>query len=141
VLFTRTPFQKCDGVRPTCGPCARLQRNDQCQYTDSPSLTLQARELMRPSEQGTGDDSVTLFNPYTSVSPSSDDQLQSVSSGSGSNWVTRPPDTGESQSSAEQVIYTLQLELSVQPPAHQLTGLSVRSNRGSPQLIRSIRRS
>lgn len=32
-------IQKCDGSKPVCGPCARLPKDDLCEYTDGPSRT------------------------------------------------------------------------------------------------------
>ncbi|KAJ7471417.1 hypothetical protein B0H11DRAFT_2039855 [Mycena galericulata] len=30
---------RCDGARPVCGPCARVPKDDECEYTDIPSRT------------------------------------------------------------------------------------------------------
>ncbi|KAF7294545.1 Zn(2)-C6 fungal-type domain-containing protein [Mycena indigotica] len=69
------PLQKCDGIRPTCGPCRKQPKEDQCEYTDGPTRSrtkaledtvqrLEARllELERP-EANTP--SVTLHDPYS----------------------------------------------------------------------------
>ncbi|KAG7098039.1 hypothetical protein E1B28_000015 [Marasmius oreades] len=31
---------KCDGVKPTCGQCIRVPKDDPCEYTDGPSRTI-----------------------------------------------------------------------------------------------------
>ena len=69
------PSQRCDGVRPSCGPCDRLHRADDCDYADSSGRSrtsaleedirrLEERiyELEHPGKALTT--SVTLHHPY-----------------------------------------------------------------------------
>ncbi|EEB90774.1 hypothetical protein MPER_10976, partial [Moniliophthora perniciosa FA553] len=35
---------KCDGVKPTCGPCIRVPKDDPCEFTDGPSRTVMLQE-------------------------------------------------------------------------------------------------
>lgn len=66
---------KCDGVKPTCGPCRRHPRDDECEYNDGPGRSrtrvledtvsrLEARlhELEHPNETTPV---VTLHDPYS----------------------------------------------------------------------------
>ncbi|KAK2459256.1 hypothetical protein APHAL10511_008733 [Amanita phalloides] len=68
---------KCDGVKPTCGPCRRHPKEDDCEYSDGPTRSrtqileetvsrLEARlyELEHPNETTP---SVTLHDPYGRV--------------------------------------------------------------------------
>ncbi|KAI0311531.1 hypothetical protein OF83DRAFT_750494 [Amylostereum chailletii] len=77
-LNCRRRKMKCDGTRPVCGPCARSNRSDDCEYTDGQGRTrsqmledtisrLEARiqELEHP-EVSTS--SVTLHHPHSSYS-------------------------------------------------------------------------
>jgi hypothetical protein len=69
-------YQRCDGVRPTCGQCTRGNRLDDCEYTDGQGrsrtsmleediLRLQARiqELEHPEHTTPA---VALHHPYSS---------------------------------------------------------------------------
>jgi hypothetical protein len=73
-LLTRL-LQKCDGVKPTCGPCRRHPKDDECEYNDGPGRSrtrvledtvsrLEARlhELEHPNETTPP---VTLHDPYS----------------------------------------------------------------------------
>jgi hypothetical protein len=70
-----TCIQKCDGVKPTCGPCRRHPKDDECEYNDGPGRSrtrvledtvsrLEARlhELEHPNETTPA---VTLHDPYS----------------------------------------------------------------------------
>ncbi|KAJ6488801.1 hypothetical protein C8R45DRAFT_1213458 [Mycena sanguinolenta] len=37
---------KCDGVRPMCGPCTRVPKEDQCEYSDSMSRTQELEDTV-----------------------------------------------------------------------------------------------
>ncbi|KAJ7649619.1 hypothetical protein FB45DRAFT_1075144 [Roridomyces roridus] len=37
---------KCDGVRPVCGPCTRVPKDDECEYTDVSSRTKDLQETI-----------------------------------------------------------------------------------------------
>ncbi|KIL56900.1 hypothetical protein M378DRAFT_435252 [Amanita muscaria Koide BX008] len=67
-------LQKCDGAKPTCGPCRKHPKEDDCEYSDGPTRSrtqileetvsrLEARlyELEHPNETTP---SVTLHDPY-----------------------------------------------------------------------------
>ncbi|KAJ7249185.1 hypothetical protein B0H12DRAFT_1122241 [Mycena haematopus] len=82
---------RCDGARPICGPCTRVPKDDECEFTDGHSRTkelqatinrLQARvkELENPGDVLP---SVTLTRPNSAAGP--------VASGSFSNWERRSP--------------------------------------------------
>ncbi|KAF9257219.1 hypothetical protein L218DRAFT_935965 [Marasmius fiardii PR-910] len=74
---------KCDGVKPTCGQCIRVPKDDPCEYTDGPSRTvllqqnvaqLQARirELEQSNLGSSQSETVrngTSFNDTNSSSP------------------------------------------------------------------------
>ncbi|KAF8344517.1 hypothetical protein F5887DRAFT_970299 [Amanita rubescens] len=66
---------KCDGVKPTCGPCRRHPKEDDCEYSDGPTrsrtqileetvtrLETRLYELEHPNETTPA---VTLHDPYT----------------------------------------------------------------------------
>ncbi|KAJ7614069.1 hypothetical protein FB45DRAFT_1008827 [Roridomyces roridus] len=39
-------LKKCDGVRPVCGPCTRVPKDDECEYTDVSSRTKDLQETI-----------------------------------------------------------------------------------------------
>lgn len=72
--LTHFVIQKCDGLRPICGPCARHPKDDPCEYADGPGrsrtkvledtvsrLEARLRELENPELSSP---SVTLHDPY-----------------------------------------------------------------------------
>ncbi|KAJ7865417.1 hypothetical protein B0H13DRAFT_2562227, partial [Mycena leptocephala] len=64
---------KCDGVRPVCGSCVRVPKDDQCEYTDAMSRTQRlentvCRLKMRLSELKTG----ACFTNYAGLSSITD---------------------------------------------------------------------
>lgn len=75
--LTRCP-QKCDGVKPVCGPCKLHPREDECEYADGPGRSrtkvledtvsrLEARLLELENPEATTP-SVLLHDPYRAYS-------------------------------------------------------------------------
>jgi len=76
MLLANSMCQKCDGVKPVCGPCRKHPKDDECEYNDGPGRSrtrvledtvsrLEARlhELEHPNESTPA---VTLHDPYSS---------------------------------------------------------------------------
>ncbi|KZV67132.1 hypothetical protein PENSPDRAFT_654321 [Peniophora sp. CONT] len=78
-LNCRRRKMKCDGVRPTCGPCSHAGRSEDCEYADAQGrsrtqtlldtikrLETRIQELENPESTAPN---VLLFDPLTQASP------------------------------------------------------------------------
>ncbi|KAJ7445003.1 hypothetical protein B0H11DRAFT_1930790 [Mycena galericulata] len=103
----RPNWTKCDGIRPICGQCQRVPKDDQCEYTDTMSRT---QELEH-----------TVFRLQSRI-----DELQGTASSS--NYVAAPPGPPGSPfggSSADHVDFRVSLRAVI---GKLLSGLPGRAN-------------
>ncbi|ESK89750.1 hypothetical protein Moror_16851 [Moniliophthora roreri MCA 2997] len=82
---------KCDGVKPTCGPCIRVPKDDPCEFTDGPSRTVMLQENIarlqaRVRELEEGDSA-----RYSSSHPSTPSSSSGADTVSNTNSPAPPP--------------------------------------------------
>ncbi|KAJ8096130.1 hypothetical protein PM082_000038 [Marasmius tenuissimus] len=94
---------KCDGIKPTCGQCIRVPKDDPCEYTDGPSRTLLLQQNVAELQariRELEDCNIKLIQAPTSESSSlsvsaattpSNSTLWETSSSSGNSPIPPPP--------------------------------------------------
>ncbi|KAJ7767140.1 hypothetical protein B0H16DRAFT_351762 [Mycena metata] len=93
---------RCDGVRPVCGPCTRVPKDDDCEFTDVSSRTKELQATINRLKAR-----VKELEDPNAISPTmvltQPDPLGPVASGS-SLWARRSPPTSGSISESSDVI-------------------------------------
>ncbi|KAJ6507736.1 hypothetical protein C8R47DRAFT_1236280 [Mycena vitilis] len=92
---------RCDGVRPICGPCIRVPKDDECEYADSHSRTKELQATISRLETRLRE----LENPDDTVPSVVLTSPEGIASGSTSNWAGgSPPSPSSSQVSSSSVV-------------------------------------
>ncbi|KAK7006167.1 Zn(2)-C6 fungal-type domain-containing protein [Favolaschia claudopus] len=88
---------RCDGARPVCGPCTRVPKDDECEYTDGHSRTKELQATINRLNARVKELEDPNYNKFASVTLTRPNSTDPGPCGSPFNWSsTSPPSPASS---------------------------------------------